>query len=1586
MEYSSSYPIHYYVSIEDALTLHSILYNVDGKSMSDIELEKYQRSLLSKRDDRNRLPLHVASEIPACSNIIRLLIQLYPDGASEKDYSGNLPLHYYTSMITNDSILSIKLLFNAYPDAIRETDCNNELPIHDLLRHLDIDEVADMFLLFVSLYPESVQVPDCHNQLPIHAALEKNALLKVIEGLIKLVPSLVTQQTQPYRNLLLHYYLKTGSSVRVDIVKCLMTTNDSQLIQKDYANNLPIHLGLKCGSPEDVVITIIRAYIKYGILSTIIDDKDSDGNNIIMLAIKHGYSINVLKLIFSENRKYKMYGDLEHRNYFYLVAQYQSKANDILELLIQLFPNDVNEQNIEGNNALHAASCNQPSYAFVKTLIEASPCMLKIKSKNGYLPIHCAVSDPEIVPAVIKLIGNSYPNGLLHPTDDADGNLPIHIAVRNGASLDNIRNLLLCNTSAAAVKNNHGQFPIIAAIQSHASLSVIVALLFAYPIKIEEFKGLLTSDDHVHEYDFKILSFVISLLSVRRQVSTVHIHLVGHSQAGKTTFRGELKQTLGKSWVSHQLNSLFKPRNSNATDVSRTIGMQCDIFDNSLTRWIIHDYGGQREFHVNHSKFLSTPGSVYVIVVALYDIVKQCLISEEEIISRYKYWVKYIYSLADETPLCLTLINFKKKSDELDSRFSIIVEQLIRNEQKNWVDSNIKFIGEPVKIDVIDRDEVFNGVNSLLLDAVSRYNHYHNNNCNHHHHYPRLNINKFPVSAIINECLKRKFEWPRAITELQLIHEIIFPFLQQLIVSSEIEESYVDPLCSLLSQFIVHRLEKLGEIIIVEGSNGVNWAITDPNWLTEKVLGKIFYPSNKIQRSPVIRLQDVIPISTELIDERADVKSEFNFIVDHVDYLPALLEAIGVCIPIHNSQLSLLDQQQTDEECVEFKSYESSNPTGMNMWFPSFIDIDSTHTDLLILPNVNRIVVRRFRLSDPSRQIFPPGYFPFLFVNVAGLERQSTNLKFFNDGMELVANYAYELASFTKHRSKLQIIINRSTDYFDVIVAGVKVANGDPYVWRRLEDIRSFIFNPSPSAWQKNVNLDEYCVHPGDMTKEIPFMNTLQGLLNPIMKEEMLSYYYGERDAVAVEELTSSSVYNEKPDVSLGLEEFYRKSTNSFHHLHEAIQSQNAMINKMKGLTSEIQSSMRAMSILVDDSHVKASTIVRDVISLKNGLPDAKRIDDDEVDDIIVDSTSSIVFKTDESPEEIDRIENKAEQIIDVTNNMKSLLRQLERAYDDTNELIMHSSISQQESATNQLVLQNRQLKYNNNDYLIAELSNQLANINSRMNLVSENVERIMFSSNKISATIQSMVARNTDIPALPLIVLDPPKGNDWRNLKKWGFKKSRLFFICPITLKVGAAGIKGKGYKIYEPKDWLISIIPLLKVSIILLQIAVRSMGVSFNIPFPDFVGGNEAYLSNVNNVLDEMMLVTSGDAVGEELNKLMESLDDVNDTKISKELLHETIDENSKVRLTTSTLTTTTINTASIAVSDNMLDINDRVYAAVGQLLRSAGDPMPNNRPIWSGLVGPIISKKDGTVAWIHESAVEDFHLRGREAFYCV
>jgi hypothetical protein len=70
---------------------------------------------------------------------------------------------------------------------------------------------------------------------------------------------------------------------------------------------------------------------------------------------------------------------------------------------------------------------------------------------------------------------------------------------------------------------------------------------------------------------------------------------------------------------------------------------------------------------------------------------------------------------------------------------------------------------------------------------------------------------------------------------------------------------------------------------IVEGSNGVNWAITDPNWLSNRVLGQIFYPSTSLQSgTSIFNMQHVMPLSTEVMFERADIKKEFNFLVDHL--------------------------------------------------------------------------------------------------------------------------------------------------------------------------------------------------------------------------------------------------------------------------------------------------------------------------------------------------------------------------------------------------------------------------------------------------------------------------------------------------------------------------------------------------------------------------------------------------------------------------------------------------------------------------------------------------------------------------------
>ena len=84
---------------------------------------------------------------------------------------------------------------------------------------------------------------------------------------------------------------------------------------------------------------------------------------------------------------------------------------------------------------------------------------------------------------------------------------------------------------------------------------------------------------------------------------------------------------------------------------------------------MLFDYGGQDEYHVNHRSHLSSgAGSVYVVVVGLAAVDGNNNIHKrgcedraecKKLVDRYKYWLRFINSVAARGSLVFTVLNFK---------------------------------------------------------------------------------------------------------------------------------------------------------------------------------------------------------------------------------------------------------------------------------------------------------------------------------------------------------------------------------------------------------------------------------------------------------------------------------------------------------------------------------------------------------------------------------------------------------------------------------------------------------------------------------------------------------------------------------------------------------------------------------------------------------------------------------------------------------------------------------------------------------------------------------------------------------------
>jgi Ankyrin repeat len=165
---------------------------------------------LQHANSNYRLPLHCAlagPELP-CIDTIAMLIDMYPYSLSVKDNRGDLPLHVALSNITEEGADGsqrdgrnntrdqiIRLLVEKYPDGVREANQLKRLPLH-LCVSADVPWSLDIVQMLIHHCPDGAKRYDEDRKLPLHYALERAGRLSsaVIEELISAHPESASEK------------------------------------------------------------------------------------------------------------------------------------------------------------------------------------------------------------------------------------------------------------------------------------------------------------------------------------------------------------------------------------------------------------------------------------------------------------------------------------------------------------------------------------------------------------------------------------------------------------------------------------------------------------------------------------------------------------------------------------------------------------------------------------------------------------------------------------------------------------------------------------------------------------------------------------------------------------------------------------------------------------------------------------------------------------------------------------------------------------------------------------------------------------------------------------------------------------------------------------------------------------------------------------------------------------------------------------------------------------------------------------------------------------------------------------------------
>jgi ankyrin repeat protein len=154
----------------------------------------------------------------------------------------------------------------------------------------------------------------------------------------------------------------------------------------------------------------------------------------------------------------------------------------VLKLLLQIAPETLKVQNVDGQFPLHTACEREASLNVITILLDKYPEAAHYKDKHNCTPLHYVVGGYAQYSLVEKLL-KIAPDAI--KVQNGNGNYPLHIACSFQAPFDVVKMLLDIHPEASEIRDDivhdNGYLPLHNAIYTGASHAVVKVLLEANP-------------------------------------------------------------------------------------------------------------------------------------------------------------------------------------------------------------------------------------------------------------------------------------------------------------------------------------------------------------------------------------------------------------------------------------------------------------------------------------------------------------------------------------------------------------------------------------------------------------------------------------------------------------------------------------------------------------------------------------------------------------------------------------------------------------------------------------------------------------------------------------------------------------------------------------------------------------------------------------------------------------------------------------------------------------------------------------------------------------------------------------------------
>jgi len=245
------------------LPMHLLLSSSQWKKFQDVKemiqmcLMEYPEAIVHQ-NSKGQLPLHLACNRTKSAELVKFLMDCFPDSCHYKDGDGKFPLNIALDVV-DPEVDVLQMLINKQPVLLSMADEHGCLPVHKMLHRAGNSEKAcysRIIEVVLNGFEGSLRIQDGDKMTPLMLACTADSHLSIVYSLVRKWPEQITMNRAPtiftdsFNGELLYSSLASNSRITVVEVQQWIRRNPNLLLSADSHGRIPIHYAVLSQSKE----------------------------------------------------------------------------------------------------------------------------------------------------------------------------------------------------------------------------------------------------------------------------------------------------------------------------------------------------------------------------------------------------------------------------------------------------------------------------------------------------------------------------------------------------------------------------------------------------------------------------------------------------------------------------------------------------------------------------------------------------------------------------------------------------------------------------------------------------------------------------------------------------------------------------------------------------------------------------------------------------------------------------------------------------------------------------------------------------------------------------------------------------------------------------------------------------------------------------------------------------------------------------------------------------------------------------------------------------------------------------------------